>query len=305
MNPDKYTNQELTLAVGDGHELYIQDWGKKDAQYPIIFLHGGPGDGIYDNYKQRYEPTKQRVIFFDQRGSGKSTPTGSVQNNTTGKLVDDIKKITDHFKLDKYIIAGGSWGSTLALAFAIKYPNDIHAMVLGGIYAGTKDETDFLFKGGYKSFFPDVWEAFLGRTPKEHHSDPFAYHINNAFSADETRAKKSIYAFAQVERALLKLDDRFLPEKYEDFDPNGMKIEMHYIKNNCFLPDGYILKNAHKLKMPIWLVQGRYDAVCPPITAYNLNKKLPNSELIWTTAGHGNDRANYDVIRTILLSLTK
>ncbi len=304
MTPDEFTNKELMLPVGDGHKLYVHDWGKKDAKYPIVFLHGGPGNGFSDGYKQRFVPTRQRVIFFDQRGSGKSTPGGSVKHNTTQDIVEDIQKITNHLKLQKFIVAGGSWGSCLAFAYAIKYPEQIHAMVLGGIFTGTQAENDFLFKGGYQGYFPDVWDDFLARTPKEHHNDPYDYHIKQAFSTNKISAKKSIYAFAQVEHALLRLDDRFSPDSFEEFDPNGMKIEMHYIKNNCFLPENYIQNNAHKLKMPIWMVQGRYDSVCPPITAYNLHKKLPNSELIWTTAGHANDRANYDVARTLLLSLT-
>jgi len=292
------------LAVGDGHKLHVYDWGKKDAM-PILFLHGGPGNGVNDRYKQRFDPTQQRVIFFGQRGSGQSTPTGSIANNTTPDLVEDIEKIADFLKLKKIIITGGSWGSTLALAYAIKYPKRIHAMVLGGIYTGTKSENDFLFDGGFKTFFPDVWDAFLKRTPQEHHNRPIDYHYKNAFGKDKKLAKKSIYAVAEVEHSLLSLDDRHAPANFDEFDPDGMKIEMHYTRNNCFLPDNYIMNNAHKLNMPVWFVQGRYDSVCPPITAYKLSRKIPNCELIWTTAGHANDRANYDVARTILLSLTK
>ncbi len=293
------------LPVGDGHKLHVYDWGAKEAKLPIIFLHGGPGVEINDKYKQRYEPTKQRVIFFSQRGSGQSTPKGSIQNNTTKELVEDIEKIANFLKLEKFIITGGSWGSCLALVYAIKYPDRIHTMVLGGIYTSTQAENDFLFNGGYKDFFPDVWETFLSRTPKEHHKNPAKYHYMTASGKDKKAAKKSIYAMGEVEHALLSLDDRHAPCNFEEFDPEAMKIEMHYTGNNCFLPEGYIMKNAHKLTMPIWLVQGRYDSVCPPITAYELNKRLPNSELIWTTAGHANDRANYDVARTILLSLTQ
>lgn len=302
MIPDKYTLGEHMLSVGDGHKLYIYDWGKKDAKTPILFLHGGPGNGVNDRYRQRFEPTKQRVIFFDQRGCGKSTPSGSLKNNTTDDLVEDIEKIAKQLKLDEFVITGGSWGSCLALAYALKYPKRIKAMVLSGIYAGSKAETDYLLGGEWRTFFPDVWEQFLERTPRNKHDNPIAYHYKKASGENKSAAKKSIYAVSELESSILSLDDRHIPANFEEFEPDGEKIEMHYLKNDCFMPDRYIMKNAHRLKMPIWLVQGRYDFVCPPITAYELNKRLPNSQLIWTVAGHGNDRANYDVVRTILLS---
>lgn len=303
MSPDKYTIKEHKLAVGDGHKLYVQDWGNEEAKTPIIFLHGGPGAGVKDRYKQNFDPNKQRVIFFDQRGSGQSTPTASLTHNTTADSVDDIEKLVKHLSLDKFVINGGSWGSCLALVYAINHPQKVEAMVLRGIYTGSSGENDFLLNGGWRDFFPDVWETYLLRTPSKHHENPSEYHYQKAFGKDVELAKKSVYAMAELEGSLLSIDDRHTPTPFEEFEPESMLIEMHYMKNNCFLPDKYILNNAHKLKMPIWLVQGRYDAVCPPKTAYELHQKLPNSQLIWTVAGHGNDRANYDVIRTILLSL--
>ncbi len=303
MTPDKFTNKELMLPVGDGHKLYVHDWGKKDAKYPIVFLHGGPGNGFSDGYKQRFVPAKQRVIFFDQRGSGKSTPSGSVKHNTTQDIVEDIQKIVEHLGLQKFIVAGGSWGSCLAFAYAIKYPKQIHAMVLGGIFTGTQTENDFLFKGGWKDYFPDVWDQFLTRTPKSHHGNPMNFHQQKALGKDKSAAKKSIYAISELEGSLLSLDDRHTPQNYQDFDTTQMLIEIHFTSNNCFLPENYIFDNAKKLSMPIWLVQGRYDVVCPPVTAYQLNKLLPNSHLIFTQAGHSNDRSNYEVSKTILMSL--
>lgn len=305
MTPDEFTLGEHMLAVGDGHKLHIFDWGKKDAKLPIVFLHGGPGNGTKDSHKQRFDPAKQRVIFLDQRGAGKSTPAGSLKNNTTQDLVEDIEKIADFLNLEKFIIAGTSWGSCLGLAYATAHPERVHAMVLGGIFTGTKNEDEFLFNGGYRTFFPDVWELLLERTPQKYHDRPIEYHYKNAFGKDKKAAKKSIYAIAEAQHSLLSLDDRHVPCNFEEFEPDAMKIEMHYLGNNSFLPDNYILDNARELTMPIWIVQGRYDSVCPPVTAYKLHKELPNSELIWTTAGHANDRANYDVARTILLSLTK
>jgi proline iminopeptidase len=306
MNPDKYTLGEHFIEVGDGHTLYVHDWGKKDAKHPIIFLHGGPGAGVKDKYKQVFDPTTERVIFFDQRGCGKSVPAGSVEHNTTKEMIEDIKKIADELKLKSYIMNGGSWGSCLALAYALKYPDDIYAMVLRGIYTASKFETDYLDDGEiWRVYFPEAWQAYLDRTPKEHHADPTAYHFKQALGDDPVKAKLSAYAYGELESSLIQLDERHVPEDFETFDPNFAKIEMHYLANGCFLPERYILDNAHKLTMPIWLIQGRYDMVCPPITAYELNERLPNSNLAWTLAGHGNDRPNYDLNRALLQQLSK
>jgi proline iminopeptidase len=287
MTPDAYTNQELLLDVGNGHQIYVQDWGKKDAKTPIVFLHGGPGYGLKDSHRQRFDPTKQRVIFFDQRGVGKSTPLGSIEHNTTQDLVEDIEKIAAKLQLEKFIITGGSWGSTLAFTYAITHPERVKAMVLTGIFTGTKAEIKYVDSGGYRTHFPDVWEKLLARTPAEHHDDPAKYHYEN------------------MEGSLVSLDDRFMERPFEDFEAKDIRIEAHYLSRSCFIPENYIQDNANKLTMPIWIVQGRYDFVCPPQTAYDLHKNLPNSELIWTQAGHGNDRNTYEVVRSLLLQISK
>jgi proline iminopeptidase len=306
MNPDEHTIQETFLEVGDGHTLYIHEWGNPNAKVPVIFLHGGPGAGCGDGHKDHFEPAKQRVVFFDQRGAGKSLPSGSLNHNTTQNLIDDINKIADHLKLDKFILTGGSWGSCLALAYGLQHPKRVEAMVLRGIYTGSREENDFIDNGGFKAFFPDVWDAYLSRTPKEFHADPSAFHYRQLESGKPSDIKSSAYAYSEMEGSLLSIDDRHTPDNFEDFDPNGMAIELHYLGNGCFMPDRHIFKSAKKLTMPIWLVQGRYDAVCPPVTAYELNKVLPDSELIMVTAGHtGKDRAIVDVIKTLLLQLTK
>jgi proline iminopeptidase len=301
MTPDGHTISEFQLDVGDGHQLYVQDWGKADARTPILLLHGGPGSGLSNRYRQRFDPKKQRVIFFDQRGAGRSLPYGSLNNNTTDDLVEDIEKILDRLKLKRIVITGGSWGSCLALAYALKHPERIEALVLQGIFTGSHEEIDFLEKGRFRDFFPDVWETFLGRTPEKYRDDPSKYHLERMFGEDEAARHESARAYQELEGALLSLDDRFSPYGDDEFDIVPPLIEAHYIRNNCFLPDRHILDNAHKLKMPVWLIQGRYDAVCPPKTAYELSKRLPDAKLTWTAAGHGNDRPNYEVMRTILM----
>ncbi len=303
MNPDQFTIGEHYIEVGDGHALYVQDWGNNRAKIPILFLHGGPGSGTRDSHKQTFDPTLQRVIFFDQRGAGKSIPKGSLEHNSTDKLIEDVETIVTHLKLNQFIITGGSWGSLLALAYTIKHPKRVKAMVLRGIFTGRKQEIAYVDGGEFKRFFPDAWQSYLDKTPKTYHKSPSKYHYERVFGEDAEAAKASAYAYAELESALLSLDDRHMPIHYEEFDPDPMRIELHYLRHGCFMPDNHIMDNAHKLTMPIWLVQGRYDMVCPPFTAYELHQKLPNSHLIWTTAGHSNDRANYDVTRTILLQM--
>jgi proline iminopeptidase len=305
MTPDDFTNQELMLDVGDGHTLYIQDWGKADAGVPIIFLHGGPGNGVSDSNKSGFDSSTQRVIFFDQRGCGKSTPYGSLKHNTTTELIEDIKKIADKLKIEKFILTGSSWGSCLALAYGLEHPEHVQAMVLRGIYTGSRAEIDYVAQGHFATHFPDVWDGYLDATPAAHHDNPDAYHTARILGDDEAAAIDSAYAYANLEGALLSLDDRYRPAAKADFDPTVAKLEAHYFATTCFLPDRFIMDNAHKLSMPIWLVQGRYDMVCPPVTAYELHEKLPNSELIWTIGGHRNEHEGWNAVRLALQQASK
>lgn len=304
MTPDEFTIKEEVVKTTDGHELYVHQWGNHNINTVYIFLHGGPGSGCSDKHKELFDPKLHQVIFFDQRGAGQSTPKGSLKNNTTQHLVDDVTLIANHFKINEFILVGGSWGSTLALAYTIKNPERVLALVLRGIFTGSQAEIDFLDKGGAKSFFPEVWQNFVNSVPKEHQQNPAKYHANQILIGSVEDAKKSAYAFANLEYSLIGLDDRRKPEDFDKFDPSGSIIEISYMANCCFMKDEYILKNANKIKQPVWIVQGRYDAICPPVNAYKLDQKLSNSKIIWTTAGHsGSDRANTDATKAILLTL--
>ncbi|HUS26711.1 MAG TPA: alpha/beta fold hydrolase [Nevskiaceae bacterium] len=302
MTPDEHTIQELFIEVGHGHQLYVHEWGKATAQTPIVFLHGGPGGGCGDGHKSYFDPTQHRVIFFDQRGSGRSLPYGSLEHNTTSDLVDDIERIANHLHLKQFVLKGGSWGVALALAYALEHPERVQAMILNGIFTGAQAEIDYFDHGEFRTYFPEAWEKYLAATPKSHHRSPSKYHFAQALGIDPQAARESAFAYSTLEYELLGLDDRAHPNKLDEFDPASAIVEIHYLANRCFIPDRYILHNAHKLTMPIWLVQGRYDMVCPATTAHELHKKLPNSQLIWTIAGHkGSDRANYDAVRALLL----
>lgn len=305
MTPDSFTNQELYVEVGEGHELYVQDWGNKDAKLTIFNVHGGPGGGCRDRHKQQYDPARQRVIFFDQRGSGRSLPYGSLEDNNTHKLVKDITAIADKLGIKQFALRGGSWGSCLSLAYTIENPERVKAIVIDGIFTGSQSESDWLTTGLFRTFYPEVWQSLLDRTPKSHQNDPAAYHIKRALSDDPIASKESCYAIGLMEGALIQIDDRFTPDNFEEFDPASSKIEIKYLSELCFMPDEYILNNAHKIKAPVYIVQGRYDMVCPPTTAYRLHNELPNSELIWSSSGHRAERETWNVVRTILIELSK
>ncbi|HYF96589.1 MAG TPA: alpha/beta fold hydrolase [Patescibacteria group bacterium] len=284
LTKDSHTIAEHHIKTRDGlHKLYVQEWGNPKG-VPILYLHGGPGVGCRDKFKSSFNPKKHRVIFLDQRGSGNSTPYGSLEENTTPKLVEDIELVRQKLGIDKWHVHGTSWGSTLALCYAIKHSTNIRSMVIGGIWLCSQDEVDWLIKGQYQMFYPDAWERFNQLNPKKGEIDYFAYSS----------------AFIQFYR----LDDRYYPLDKEKYDDTPLKIEFEYFKNDVFLPNDYILKNASKINIPIMIVQGRYDFVTPPKAAYDLHKMLPDSEFFWTIGGHStSDRANYDIITALLSQL--
>lgn len=304
MTPDKFTNEEMMLNVGEGHTLYVHDWGKADASKPILFLHGGPGGSCSDGKKNQFDPESQRVIFFDQRGSGKSTPYGSLENNTTQHIIADMVKILDTFEIEHCILTGGSWGSALAFYFALAHPERLLAMVLDGVFTGSKTENDWVDEGNLKTFFPDAWERYVSTVPKDFRSDPSSYHFPRILGDDVEAAKSSAHAYESLEGAIVFLDDRFVASDFETYDPSNVRIEVHYLQNGCFVPDRYVFDNADKLTMPVYMVQGRYDMVCPPAAAWELSQLLPNSNLIWTTSGHVAERETWNIRRTILRQLT-
>lgn len=303
MNPDQYTIQEFMLDVGDGHQIYVHDWGNKDAKTPILVLHGGPGGSSKDKHKAKFDPQTQRVIFHDQRGCGKSLPYGSIEHNTTQDLIGDISKVADRLDLEEFILTGGSWGSALALYYAVANPKIVAGIILDGVLTGSQQELDWFDKGIWRIFYPDVWQQLVETVPEESRKDPVRYHFEQALDKDEEKSKKSIYTYLNAEASLLRLDDRYVPENYDEFDHLPGLIEIHYLSNKCFVEDNYIFKNAASLTMPICMIQGRYDMVCPPQTAYKLHQALPNSQLHWTINGHLGEHEYASVFKLVLAQL--
>lgn len=295
MTPDEFTNQELLLDVGDGHQLYVHDWGNPDAKTPILFLHGGPGGGCNDGHKGYFNPAVHRVIFLDQRGSGKSLPYGSLEHNTTVDLANDINTVLDKFSISSAILCGRSWGSTLAFVYAIQNPKRVAAIITGGIMLGNAAEATHLEKTNVgELFYPDIWDAI--DIPEN------VYELwQQVLSDNLVTSKDAAYKLAQLLGSQLRLDDRNKVIDYETFDSTSIRIEAHYKTHEWFIDENYIMNNAAKLTMPVWIIQGRYDMSCLPKFAYELSKEISNCNLLWTQAGHsGNDRENWLATKSIL-----
>ena len=279
------------LTVSSIHKIYVEESGNINGK-PIIFLHGGPGGGIEPIYRQYFNPKKWRIIIFDQRGCGKSTPHAELKENTTWDLVNDIEKIRIYLDISSWVVFGGSWGSTLALSYAIKHSIRCKALVLRGIFLLRKLEIDWFYQEGCSYIFPDFWEEYIKVIPiGERHNMVEAYYkqltsdnqkvrINAAQAWSKWEASTSRLVHKRT--ALHSFDD---VKKAEAF----ARIECHYFINKGFFEtDGWILKNCNILdKIPKIVVQGRYDVVCPTKSAWDLYNACKNIELIMIDeAGH-------------------
>jgi len=276
------------LDVGNSHSIYYELSGNPDGK-PVLFLHGGPGVGFFYQDKQFFNPNIFNIITFDQRGAGRSKPFGSLENNNTTLLVNDIKKLLTMLDIDRIFLFGGSWGSTLSLVYAIRNPKMVAAMVLRGIYLGSKEEEKYMFYDA-RHVFPEVWEEMIRLVPKNHRERILEYFYEMVLSKDTRIRSRYARAWETYETSISKL-------KYSKHEVNiflkmikyeaSARIELHYLANQCFIPKDYILRNVKKLKViPVSIVHGRYDHVTSPFSAYTLHKKLPDSSLNYTIAGH-------------------
>ena len=304
---DEHTISSGHLDVGNGHKVYYEEWGNPKADTAILMFHGGPGGSYKDNHKYSFDPIKHRVIAFDQRGSGNSLPYGELKYNTTEYLIVDAIKILDHLKLDTVNVYGGSWGSTLALLFAIEQPQRVKSVIVTGVFTGSRAELDYVDKGHFIRFYPEVWERFVGSVPEQHAANPAEFHYAQLQSASHKKRVASAKALEDLESPLLRFDWQGYDDikkdadKSDEYDEVSYLIYAHYMSNNCFLPESYVLNNAHRIKAPLYIVQGRYDMVCPPITAYTLHKAVAGSELIMTLGSHGrSDPETRTAIQTLI-----
>lgn len=264
------------------HCVYFEQCGNQSG-YPIFFLHGGPGAGCTKEDRRFFSPEKWRAILFDQRGCGRSKPLGYIEQNTTHHLACDIAGMMKGWDIDKAVIFGGSWGSLLALYFAINWPEKVAGLILRGVFLGEKSELDFLYKGGNKMFFPEAWERFLQNVPPEKQNDILGYFYERMTSGTEEEKNKFAFELSRFEEHLLRLEprtDQQTDEETEQWPYAALGLlEAHYFVNNCFMDESYILDEIHRVpKVPISIVQGRYDMVCPPDAAWRLTKALRNND---------------------------
>jgi proline iminopeptidase len=272
------------LDVGDGHRLYWELSGNPDGK-PVVFLHGGPGGGSSPEHRRQFNPDKYKILVFDQRGCGKSTPYASLEANTTWDLVEDIEKLrTEVAKVDKWQVFGGSWGSTLALAYAEKYPERTTELVLRGIFLFDQFEIDWMYKdGGASQIYPDKFAEFLTHIPKNERGDLVEAYRRRLTSDDPNVQLNAAKAWSKWEGDIVTLLPS--PETIEHFTSPDVavavaRIENHYMANHGWFEEGQLLKGAEKLRgIPGVIVQGRHDSCTPPIAAWLLKQAWPEVEL--------------------------
>ncbi len=279
------------LKVSPVHELYYEQVGNPNGK-PALFLHGGPGGGLTNDYRRYFNPEIYRVILFDQRGSGKSTPHASIDENTTWDLVADIELLREHLHIDRWLVFGGSWGSTLSLAYAEKHPEKVTELVLRGIFLCRPGEIQWFYQEGTSWTFPDVWEEYLKVIPENERGDMISAYYRRLTGDDEKARIEAARAWSIWEGSTSKLF--FDYESIQRFaDPEFAlafaRIECHYFMNNCFFEtDNYLVENVDHIRhIPGVIVQGRYDVVCPARSAWDLHRAWPQAELhIIPDAGH-------------------
>jgi proline iminopeptidase len=295
-----------SLQVSDLHTIYFEESGNPTGE-PVIFLHGGPGGGLESVYRQYFEPQKWRIIGFDQRGCGKSTPHAELRENTTWDLVDDIEKVREHLRIEKWVVFGGSWGSTLSLAYSQTHPNRCKGLILRGIFFLRQKELRWFYQEGASYIFPDAWENFVKQIPIDERADIISAYYKRLTSKDTQTRIEAARSWAVWEASTSKLyQDQELLHKFEQnqFAEAFARIECHYfIERGFFDDEEQLLNNVDRIRqIPSVIVQGRYDIVCPMISAWELHRAWPEAEFIVVPdAGHSMTEPG---IRSVLVEVT-
>ena len=281
---------EHRLAVEPPHELYLEECGNPDG-LPVLFVHGGPGAGYEPWHRQFFDPQKYRIILFDQRGAGRSTPHAELAANTTAHLVADMEAIRAYLGVDRWLLFGGSWGSTLSLVYAQAHPDRVLGLILRGIFLCRREEIQWFYQEGASRIFPDYWEDFLRPIPGDERGDLLDAYHRRLTGDDELARMAAAKAWSLWEGRTATLRPR--RSVIDHFaDPHTAlalaRIEAHYFVHDAFLEPDQILRDAPRLAdIPGILVQGRYDVICPPKSAWDLLRAWPRAELqIVPDAGH-------------------
>jgi proline iminopeptidase len=279
------------LRVSDLHSIYYEQAGNPDGK-PVVFLHGGPGGGIQPIYRQYFDPTRWRIVLFDQRGCGKSTPHASLIENTTWNLVSDIDKLREFLGIEKWTVFGGSWGSTLALAYAQLHPDRCSELILRGIFMLRQKELQWFYQEGTSNIFPEAWQEYLKPIPPEERHDMILAYYKRLTSEDKAVQLEAARAWSVWEASTSKLfpDEKAIAMAAGDsFATAFARIECHYFMNKGFFEsEDQLLRGVDKIRhIPSVIVQGRYDVVCPMVTAWELHQVWQEAEFIVVPdAGH-------------------
>ena len=277
------------LSVDTEHNIYWEQSGNPDG-VPVVFLHGGPGAGATPTHRRFFDPDHYRIIIFDQRGSGRSHPLGSLTNNTAKHLVEDTEKLRAHLGIEKWHIFGGSWGSTLALHYAIAHPKRCISMILRGIFLCEQKEIDW-FLYGMKKIFPEAWEQFAGLLPEKDQDRLLDAYYERLTSADPQKRVEAAIRWSLYEGACSSLYPNYETISTEEQRQNALalaRIEAHFFKHEIIAPQDSLLKKVDKIRaIPSIIIQGRYDAICPMETAYKLHQAWPEADyIVVPDAGH-------------------
>ena len=279
------------LPVSPVHTLYYEQSGNP-AGTPVVFLHGGPGGGTKPDYRCYFDPEAYRIVVFDQRGAGQSTPHASLDENTTWDLVADIERLREHLAVDTWVVFGGSWGSTLSLAYAETHPDRVRALVLRGIFLCRPKEIRWFYQEGASAIFPDRFEEYISIVPEAERGDVVAAYYRRLTSEDEATRLAAARAWSVWEGSTLKLipDASTIAHFDEPYNALALaRIECHYFVNNAFFEtDNWLIEHVDRIRnIPGVIVQGRYDVVCPAMSAWELHKAWPEAELVIVPdAGH-------------------
>lgn len=281
------------LSVGDGHEMYYELSGNKNG-IPVVVIHGGPGAGMSASKRKFFNPKKYHIINYDQRGCGKSTPNLSLNNNTTDYLVEDLDKLRKHLNIDKWVVCGGSWGSTLALSYAVKFKEFVSAIMINGVFLGSNDELEGTYaKGGIPALvYPEYYNTFISVLKGKDKGSILQSYIS-LIENEEDKARKEFLLKNYLRWELLlctinpsiKAIDNFIES--EDFTTDIATLELYYFKNNMFMDSEQLLESLFLLsEIPTYITQGRYDMLCQPATAYEVHRRIRGSKLTITFDGH-------------------